>query len=341
MLGSATYEGGCSVRTEARFPGVPAKAGHYESFYIKAAQPGGGRAIWIRHTVHQRPNEEPKASLWFTFFDADAPGPRATKQTVGRDGLSVPAGAYIQVADAVLTDGAAKGTAASEALTASWDLRFADDGEALHHFEYDVMYRTKLPKTKFLSPYPDAKFTGSVTVGGEAIEISAWPGMIGHNWGSEHAERWIWIQAQGLGGNDGDYVDIAAGRIKVGSMTTPWVANGRIVIDGEAHRVGGFRGTYGTEIEESPSACEFTIPGKGVNVKGRVSAPAKDFVAWIYADPKGPEHNTLNCSISDLELKVERAGKRHAHLAVAGAAAYELGMRDTEHGVPLQPYPDG
>jgi hypothetical protein len=40
------------VRTEARFPKVPEKAGHYESFYLKLTQPGGGRAAWIRHTVH-------------------------------------------------------------------------------------------------------------------------------------------------------------------------------------------------------------------------------------------------------------------------------------------------
>ncbi len=41
---------------------------------------------------------------------------------------------------------------------------------------------------------------------------------------------------------------------------------------------------------------------------GRVGGERKDFVAWIYADPVGPEHNTLNCSISDLELRVERPG---------------------------------
>lgn len=329
------------MRTTARFPGLPAKAGHYESFYIKAAQPGGGRAIWIRHTIHQRPGEAASASLWFTLFDADADGPRATKQTVGPDGLAFPTGAYIQVADAVLEPGKARGSAASESLTASWDLTFADDSEPLRHLPHEFMYGAKLPKTKFLSPYPAATFAGTVRVGDDELEVDAWPGMIGHNWGAEHAERWVWIQASDLGGVEGDFIDIAAGRIKVAGMTTPWVANGCIVLDGERYRVGGFRGTYGTEISESASACEFTVPGKGINVKGRVSAPAKDFVAWIYADPKGPEHNTLNCSISDLELKVERAGKRHAHLQVAGAAAYELGVRDFEHGVPLQPYPDG
>ena len=149
------------------------------------------------------------------------------------------------------------------------------------------MYRTRLPKTKSWSPYPTARFTGTVTIGDESLELVGWPGMIGHNWGAEQAERWVWIQASGLNGNEGDYVDIAAGRIKVGGWTTPWVANGRVVIEGEPYRW-AVSWTCGTEIAEAPTSCEFTIPGKGVNLKGRVGAPAKDFVAWIYADPVKP-----------------------------------------------------
>ena len=61
----------------------------------------------------------------------------------------------------------------------------------------------------------------------------------------------------------------------------------------------------------------------------------------MYADPKGPEHNTLNCSISDLGLEVEQPGRTPRRLEVAGAAAYEIGMRQTDHGIPIQPYPDG
>jgi hypothetical protein len=76
-------------------------------------------------------------------------------------------------------------------------------------------------------------------------------------------------------------------------------------------------------------------------VRGRVSAPQKDFVAWVYADPAGPEHNTLNCSIADLELTVERDGATAAQLSLEGGAAYEFGLRETDHGIPLQPYPDG
>lgn len=329
------------MRTQARFPEAAASAGHYESFYLKASHPGGGRAIWLRHTTHQRPGSPPQGSLWLTAFDADAPGPRATKATFSAAELSAPTGAYVEIGGAVLEPGRAHGSIASESLPASWELAFTDDSEPLRHLHRDFLYRSRLPKTKLESPYPCAGFQGEVKIGDETIELDGWPGVVGHNWGPEHAERWVWIQASGLGGNPGDYLDVAIGRVKVGPATTPWVANGRIVLEGEPYRLGGFSNAYGTELEERADGATFTIPGKDVNVKGRVGAPLKDFVAWVYADPKGPEHNALNCSISDLELKVERPGTRHARIEMPGVAVYELGTRDTDHGIPLQPYSDG
>ena len=320
---------------------MPSGAGHYESFYIKACRPGGGEALWIRHTVHKRPDEEPTASLWLTQFDADESSPRATKATYPATDLSVPTGAYIKVGDAILDESAARGSIAEDNLAASWDLTFTDEHEAFHHLPYERMYRGKLPRTKLLSPYPGARFSGTAKVGDKEISLDGWPGMIGHNWGAEHAERWIWIHAADLGGNKGDYLDVAAGRIKLGPWTTPWIGNGVIVLDGEQYRLGGLDRIYGLNLDEVENGLEFEVPGKGINAKGKISAPAKDFVGWVYADPRGPEHNVINCSIADLELKVERAGERHARLEVPGGAAYELGMRETDHGFPLQPFPDG
>ena len=96
------------MRTEARFPAVGAGAGHYESFYIKATRPGGGGAVWIRHTVHQRPGEPRTGSVWFTHFDAELAGPQATKLTVGADDVSAPSGAYIRIDGALLEPGHAR-----------------------------------------------------------------------------------------------------------------------------------------------------------------------------------------------------------------------------------------
>ena len=329
------------MRSAPRFPGVPRDDGHYESFYIKATQPGGGRGVWIRHTVHKPPSADPTAALWLTLFDAEAPGPRAVKATFGADELSAPEGAYIRIDGALLEVGRAAGEIAVPELPASWHLRFADEGEAFHHLPYARLYEAPLPRTKFLSPYPSARFDGHLSVGGEEIEVASWPGMVGHNWGAEHAERWVWVQGAFLDGEEPAYFDLAAGRIKLGPVQTPWVGNGMLRIGGTEHRLGGLDRALSTKITEQPTSCAFRISGKGIRVGGRVSSEARNFVAWVYADPKGPEHNTLNCSIADLELEVERDGSAPQRLDLIGAAAYELGTRDTDHGIPLQPYPDG
>src|ERR671937_1256520 len=97
-----------------RFLTVPERAGHYESFYIKACRPGGGRGVWIRHTVHKRPGWPPKGSIWFTLFDADGAGPRATKLTVDAERLDAPAGSWIRVAEAEIGPGRAAGSIQTE-----------------------------------------------------------------------------------------------------------------------------------------------------------------------------------------------------------------------------------
>ena len=325
----------------ARFPQVAAKAGHYESFYIKAARPGGGRAIWIRHTVHKRPGEEPKGSIWLTLFDRESDGPRATKLTVPAAELSAPPGGWIRVAGAEIGPGRAHGSIATDALEASWELGFSGDAEPCRYLPADWLYEAPLPRTKFVAPVPDARFAGSLTVAGEEIDLAGWAGMIGHNWGSEHAERWVWLEGTGFEDAPDTYFDAGAARVAIGSRTTPWIPSGMLRLEGEEHRLGGLGRIRAATIAESPTECSFVLPGKGIVVRGRVAAPRKDFVGWVYADPDGPEHNTVNCSVCELELTVERPARPSRTLSLAGAAAYELGMRETDHGIPIQPYPDG
>ncbi|HWM64576.1 MAG TPA: hypothetical protein VNP96_11385 [Solirubrobacterales bacterium] len=325
----------------ARFPRVAAKAGHYESFYVKACQPGGGRGIWIRHTVHKRPGAEPSASIWFVLFDREAEGPRATKVTVPAAELSAPAGSWIKVDGAEIGPGRATGGVDTDAVKASWDLTFSGDAEPCKYLPADWLYEAPVPRTKFVAPYPNARFSGRLEVGGEEIALDGWPGMIGHNWGSEHAERWVWLEGTGFTDGADTYFDAGAARIKLGPWTTPWIPSGMLMLDGEAHRLGGFDKVRSAAIEALPGECSFVLPGKDVVVRGRVSAPKKDFVGWVYADPKGPEHHTINCSASDLELTVERPAQPVRKLALSAGAAYEFGMRETDHGIPIQPFPDG
>ena len=116
---------------------------------------------------------------------------------------------------------------------------------------------------------------------------------------------------------------------------------GLLVLDGVRHRLGGLDRVRSTEIEDAPTSCGFALTGGDVTVRGRVHSDGRQFVAWRYADPDGGEHNTLNCSIADLELTVEQPGRGPERLETRGTAAYEIGMRETDHGIPVQPYADG
>lgn len=330
------------MRTRPRFPSIPPDRGHYESFYLKAAAPEGGRAIWLRHTFHRRPGEPATGAIWLTLFDAQRERPRTLKRQVGEEEISAPAGSYMRIDGSEIGPGRVQGEVAHGGSSASWSLRFSDRHEALHHLPAEWMYRSRLPRTKLLSPHPGALFDGILELGDERLELEAWPGMVGQNWGSEHAETWIWIHGAGLEGRgSNDYLDLAAGRVRIGPLLTPWIANGQLALAGETFRLGGLGGLRATSIDAGPTGCRFTVPGTGVTVSGSVGAPAERFVAWLYSSPGGGTHNALNCSVADLRLTVERANGRTTELALERAAAYELGTREEGHGIPLEPYPDG
>jgi hypothetical protein len=323
------------------FPGAARGRGHYESFYLRLSHPTEPLGVWIRHTIHKPPGAGASGSVWFTLFEADRP--RASKLTVGPEAVGVPDGGYIRVGESELVPGHARGGAPSDQLSPSWDLAFDDGAPAFRHLARGWMYRAPVPRTKTLSPHPSTTFSGTVAVDGRTIEVDGWRGMVGHNWGAEHAERWIWTNGMGFDGFDDAYLDAAIGRIKIGRFTTPWIGNGVLFLEGEEYRLGGPERARATVVRETPQGAQLVLPGKGVKVSGRVGAEHSWFVGWEYADPDpaSPRHNTVNCSIASMTVTVERDGRPPVELHTSHGATFELGMRETDHGVPLQPFRDG
>jgi hypothetical protein len=313
-----------------RFPLVPGHKGHYESYYLRAADPAGGRSAWIRHTVFKRPGGPPTGALWCTLFEAGK-GPRAVKQS-----LPDPRpGEWLTIGDSHFGPAGASGRAEALGRAAQWDLTFGPSSAPLRHLPARL-YNAPLPRTKLESPLPDTTISGRV----EDWELDGWCGMVGHNWGAEHAERWIWLHGTDFGGQPGAWLDATIGRIRVGRWTTPWVANGCLSLDGVRHRLGGLGKTRAVKVEEQPERATFTLPGDGIVVRGEVSAPRADVVGWIYSDPVGPQHHTAHCAIADMTLTVLRPGQPPLALEVRGGATYELGMREHDHGIPIQPFSD-
>jgi hypothetical protein len=321
--------------SDARYPAVDLAAGHYESYYLKAGDAPSRRALWLRYTVHKRPGEQPVGSLWATLFDED--GPHAAKVSLPPDQLGAGGADYLRVGESRIGADEAIGVAPG---LASWQLSFVGDAPPFHYLPRPWMYTAKLPRTKALSLRPAIAVSGAVTVGERTVALDDWPGMVGHNWGAEHAERWIWMHGTAFAEQPDAWLDVTIGRLKLGPWTTPWVANGCLSLGGVRHRLGGIERTRRTQVDEAPERASFTLPGDGIVVRGKVSAPREDVVGWVYSDPAGPQHHTAHCAIADMTLTVERRDRDPLALTVNGGATYELGMREHDHGIPIQPFPD-
>ena len=310
----------------------------YESYFVRAADPVGGRGFWIRYTVHRKEGHAPAGSLWFTFFDARRP-PQAVKTTV--PDLQAGDGAWLRIAGAEIGPGRARGAIeVPEADPVGWDLSF--EGAPLHaHLPGGWMYDAPLPRTKPVSLHPAARLRGSLVLGDLVVDVDGWPGMVGHNWGSEHAERWIWLHGSGFGEDPDSWLDVVLARLRIGRWTTPWSGFGALCLDGRTRRFGGLSRVRSTRVDEHADRLAFSMTGDDLRVHGTVSAPLERFVGWEYADPDGSSHDVAHCSIADLEVTLEEKDLPPRTLRAAGTAAYELGMREHDHGLFIQPFPDG
>lgn len=319
--------------SSARFPSLPSQAGHYESFYLKVADPLAPRGAWIRYTVLKRPGRPPHGSLWCTLWDGTGT-PQAQKATLDAHELSARPDELIGIGASRLTPTHAVGSIDG----ASWDLAFRGAGAVFPYLPRPWMYRARVPRTKAVSLAPLATFQGRVTVGAKTLEIDGWPGMVGHNWGSEHAERWVWMHGARFAREPASWFDVTIGRIRLGGLILPWIANGGLWLDGRTYRVGGPTTIRSTSIDARPGHCRFTIPGRGVTVHGEVSAAEDSTVAWRYSDPAGGEHYVSNCSVASFALTVRARDREPLHLHLPAGAAYEHGTREPPPGIPVQPF---
>jgi hypothetical protein len=306
--------------------------------------------------------------VWCTVFDGPA---RPFMHKLTTDELSVPAGGWIAVGECELGPARAEGACGE----ARWSLGFATAEPELRHLPRAFLYRAPLPRTKLTSPAPAARLRGTLELPdpvkrlrgtselpdpatrprdtsellpdhagsptARTIELDGWRGMVGHNWGAEHAERWIWLHGVGFEEDPEAWIDVAIGRVRVAGRTTPWVANGVLSIDGERHRLGGL-GARGLLVAERPERCVLSLPGAdGLVLEAHAQAPPKALAGWRYADPDGGEHDVSNCSIAALTLTVRRPGRPARTLRTAHGGAYELGMRERDHDIPIAPFADG
>lgn len=310
-------------------------SGHVESYFLKANDPDGHRALWIKATVfasRARPSRA-LAEAWAVVFDRND-GHVAFKQSLpyseaefSHEGLGIRIGDLLR-----LEPGRARGAIEHAGRSVQFDLATSGDSPPIVPYPVSRMYRTPFPRLKLVSPQPDLSFDGIVKVDGRELRIDGWRGMQGHNWGSAHAEFYAWGHCNVWDQPDGPVLEVMSARLRLGPVHSPmftliclrhegvsyelnspggWLRN-RGAVDGRRWHLHGHRG--------------------GVRVEADVSGHAQDFVGLYYPNPDGRMTYCLNTELATARVRIELPGREPTDW-LTRAAAFEIGTREPDHGV--------
>lgn len=291
-------------------------AAGYESWFVSARDPSGARALWIRHTRHRSRAGRATAALWCTVAD---PGLSEPLTVVKQVFTAVPAGA------AAGPDRFA-GEAVLSGQAVQWDLAVTADGQALRHLRPAWLYRSPLPRTKLEAPVPHGSVSGTLRVGATNVEVSGWRGTVGHNWGSEHADSWVWLHADGLGESRADWLELALARIRAGRVLLPWTAFGAVSLGGQRIALGGLGRTARVSADAARLTAAIHAPGGPLRLT--VTADPAHTVVLRYADPAGGSRLVSHCLLARAELALPSGGRPLA----AALCAYEYGTAHAPGG---------
>jgi hypothetical protein len=303
-------------------------ASGYESWFVSARDPSSPRALWIRHT-RPRPRQRPESvALWCTVVDRDLGQPPAVvKEVFG----TFPPGA-------AAGPGQFRGQASMGAQTGRWDLAIAGGQPPLRPLRPPVLYRAPLPRTKLEATVPDGEVTGTLGVGDHDIAVSGWRGTVGHNWGSEHADAWVWLHAAGFGAALEAWLELVLARIRIGPARSPWTAMGALGLGGERVLLGGLGRR--PRVDAGPSRLTADVPSPGGRLQLSVTTDDDDPVAVTYTDPRGGTRTVRHAALAGVELTLRRPGHRELTLA-SNRGAYEYGTSQGMPGIVPQSLPEG
>jgi len=143
-------------------------------------------------------------------------------------------------------------------------------------------------------------------------------GTVGHNGGTKHADRWVWLHAAGFGAAPRSWLELVLARIKVGPARLPWTAFGAGSLGGELISLGGL----GRRPAVTVDAGQLTgsIPAPAGRLDLTVSTADDDAVAVAYTDLRGGIRLVRHAALATANLRARSPDDRVAGAVGADAA---------------------
>ena len=318
-------------------PGAKSGKNHVESWFMKANEPDGRRALWVRCTIFARAELPAVAEAWAIAFDRHR-GHVAVKSTVALGAARFAKDALdVDVDGAQLSLSRARGALSSGRGSLAWDVALGPERAApIIHFPSLAMYRDALPPwSKLVTPLSDALATGAVRVerGADDVEtweIEGWPAMVGHNWGRGNAELYAWTHCNAWD-VEGLVFEAMSARVRIGPMLSPMATSAYVRWKGKSWDLSGVRALTKNRGALSLRRWEMTGEDDGLSIACDVAAETDDIVGLHYPNPAGPMTHCLNTKLARARLEVRLPGGETI-TATSRAAALEIGTIDTDHG---------
>lgn len=324
--------------------------GHVESWFFKANDPEGRRALWLKATVYAKsPSADrraeqvpPVAEAWAIAFDRGEDGESrhvVTKSTIPFDRARFGRGTLdVEVDGCELSLGHARGAIANGGRALAWDIAVGPErASPIVHLPAARLYETSFPASKLVTPLADARAKGVVDVSRspgvtERWDIDGWPAMIGHNWGRAHAHLYAWTHCNVWDVEDLVFEGVSA-RVRMGPVLSPMLTAVFLRYRGQSFDLnsrelfGKSRGVISLRRWEATAEN-----GRGLRVLADFGAETDDFVGLHYANPRGGATHCLNTKLARGRLDVTLPSGE-SFVAHSRAAALEIGTRDPHHGV--------
>ena len=317
---------------------------HVESYFLKANDPDGTRALWIKATIFSQAKEPggTVAEGWAVAFDRRGGVRRhvAVKSSIpmiraafDRTRLGV---AWDEPSEGTmfsLSSGIARGRIRRGKSHIGWDLRFADDHRPLELLPYAWMYSAPFPKSKLVTPVPDTAFSGEVEVGDERWSIDGWRGMLGHNWGRGHADLYAWCHVNAWDDAGEPLVlEAVSARVRAGPVLLPLLTLVAVRSRGVDYRFHRPADMARAHARIDGRRYTFAVESDLGRVEAELVADAEDTVGLYYANPAGPMTHCLNSKLARARLSFEPAGRAKV-MHTSTMAALEIGTHEPDPDV--------
>lgn len=324
---------------------------HVESYFLRANEPGGERALWLKATIFARAAAPGSAVAegWAVAFDRRAGVRRHTaykavipiaRATFDREALGVAWNAPDLGSMLLLRSGAVKGhiepsagASSSAATRIAWDLRYDAFGPPLELLPYAWMYRASFPKSKLCSPEPDTVFSGVAEVCGEKWSLDGWRGMQGHNWGRGHADHYAWCHVNAWDDAGEPLVlEAASARVRTGPVLLPMLTLATVRWRGTDYHFHRPAEMVRADAHIDGLRYRLAAANDAGRLEAEIFAAPEDTVGLYYANPVGPMTHCYNSKLAFARLRFETAGGAKVG-RTSPLAALEIGTHKADPAV--------